>query len=167
MCSLGKDLDKLNSEFYDLTDFSILSDFENLGCKKNAPESKIIEKTPKISLARNVDNPVNVRERVNWIEIRLQDFEKTISLINRNLNDLRNDCNKRIEKIENLEKISPEVRSELSSLKSLIGKNMGVSEELKTKMPVFLRELEGKVNIIGKKMKNVEDSYLYGPTILE
>ena len=162
-----KDLEKLNLEFFDLTKSSLLSDLDNNESKKNVSEFEVTEKIPRISPLKVENNPINIRERVNWLEIRLQDFEKTIVLINRNLNDLRNDFNERIEKMENLEKISPEVRSELSSLKSLIGKNMSVSEELKTKMPVFLRELEGKVDDIDKKMKNVEDSYWDRPVILE
>jgi len=164
---LVKDLDKLDLEFYDFTKSSILTDIGDSSDKKNVSEHKVVEKIPKIQLDRNLSNPVNVRERVNWLEIRLQDFEKNISLINRNLNDLRDDCNKKIEKIENRESITPEVRSELSSLKSLIEKNMNVSEELKTKMPVFLRELEGKVNNIDKKMKDVENSYSDEPIIIE
>jgi len=165
--SLVKDLEELNSEFYDLTKSSLLSDVKSIENEKNISECKVVEKIPKISPIKNENNPINIRERVNWLEIRLQDFEKTIALINRNLNDLRDDSNKRIEKLENREKISPEIRSELSSLKSLIGKNMSVSEELKTKMPVFLRELEGKVKNIDEKMKRVEDSYLDRPVILE
>ncbi len=162
-----KDLEKLNLEFYDLTKSSLLSDLGNLECEKNVSGPKVIEKIPKISTVKNEINPINIRERVNWLEIRLQDFEKTIALINSNLNDLRNDFNKRIGKIENREKISPEVRSELSSLKSLIGKNMSVSEELKTKMPVFLRELEGKVSNIDEDIKKIKKDVWSRPVILE
>ena len=164
---MRKDLEKLDLEFYDLTESSLLSDIENLKGKKKTSKSKVAGKGTKIQLGGSVNNPVNIRERVNWLEIRLQDLERTIVLINRNLNDLRHDFDEKIGKLGNHEKIPEEVRNELSSLKSIVERNMSVSEELKTKMPVFLRKLEQKVNEIDEKMKKNEEKYLDSPVIIE
>ena len=160
------DIEELEKDYYELARSPILSGFEVVN------EKPKVEKVKFDDLAKRKDfNPIDVRERVNWMERRLDEFEKTLTLVNRNFDDYRQTVNERLdrhgktspefksefddfkrivserlEKLENHERIPEEVRDELSSLKSLVGKVSVVNKEIKAKIPQMLRELESRVS---------------------
>ncbi len=174
------EIKELEKDYYELARTPALDYFEVVD------ENPKVEKVKLNDLDKRKDlNPIDIRERVNWLERRADEFEKTIALVNKNFDDYRQIVNEKLdkmgekaEKLEQHEKIPTEVRDELSSLRLLVERVSNVNEELKTKTPQMLRELEGKINGFNSKislfdgeLKKVKEEtkgdYCTRPIILE
>jgi len=160
--SLSEEMEKLERDYYDLTRASKISSLEFV---------KISQKNKPKHLNEIVNNPINIKERVNWLERRMDDIEKTLVLINKNIDETKRNLNEKLDKMKHHKEIPPEIKNELSSLKSLVERTMNVNQEIKTKLPEFLRELEGKVKTIDEEVKKLKEEdkeyYLNRPIILE
>ena len=161
----------------------------------NSPFSnnfEMIDKEPKIKkvtfeelASKKIENPLDIRERVNWVEMRMDDLEKSLALMNKIFNDHTKASNERFEMLfQKIEKIEEKIQSfmeksnlhenlneELSSLKLIVNKVMSVNEEIKTKTPVFLRELEKRVDELDESVKKIKEetreSSFRNPIIIE
>jgi len=167
---LADELKELEIEYYELAKSPAIS-----GCE-------VVDK-PKVKTVEKSDfHAFDIRERVNWLEMRLDDLEKTLILLNKNFDDYRRIVNERLKEykksvdqrldsLENHERIPSEVRNELSSLKTLVEKTMNVNEEIREKTPVFMRELEGRVNSVNEELRRIKEEtkkdHWTRPVILE
>jgi len=145
---LVEEIEEIEEEYFELAKSPVINIFE--------PTSK----EPESKFTKYQFQPIDIKERINLLEMKIDEIEKTLVLLNNNFNE-------RIEVLENRERAHGEVINELSSLKSLVEKTVNVNEELKAKMPTYLRELENKVDITNKKLKEIEEEYAGKPVILE
>jgi len=159
---LEENMEELEKNYYDLTKPSGFCEIE------------VVEEKPKIKTEAGRFNSIDIRERVDWLERRVDELEKTIALVNVSMKEFRGLIQERFDKMENQEKIQEEVIGELSSLKSIIEDTRSVNDEIKEKMPQMLRELENrvnnfhnKVNSLDKEIKKVEEDYITRPVIIE
>jgi chromosome segregation ATPase len=164
------DTKELEVDYYELGKSPKVSEYYVLKKEKEGQKSQTPE-VKKVSIheleKRANHNPLDIRNRVNFMERRIEEFEKNLALVNSNLDEYRKyvdkkftDINQRMEKLENpekKEKISEEVKGELDSLKSVVERISTVNEEIKTKIPEMLRDLEKRVNKSSKKLSFIED----------
>lgn len=164
------ELKELEMEYYELAKSPVISGFD------------VVDK-PKVETVEKSDfHAFDIRERVNWLEMRLDDLEKTLVLLNKSFDDYRKFVNERLEEykksvdqrldnLENRERIPSEVRNELSSLRTLVEKSMNVNEEIREKTPIFMRELEGRVNSVNEELRRIKEEskkdHWTRPVILE
>jgi len=145
---LLKEIKDLEKEYFDLAKSPVITSIENVA-------KKLMPKISKPEL-----HSINIKERINWMEMRIDELEKSLSLVNKEFNE-------KLRKLESSEKTSEELRNEISSLKSLVEKTMNVNEELKAKVPKFLRDLENKIGSTDDKLGRIEEEYIDKPIILE
>lgn len=141
-------LKELEKEYYELVRSPIISDIKPTNPKAWAVKVKDVKS--------DSHHPIDIRERVDWIERRIEDFERTLVLFNKNLDEHRKMVNERLDAIEN-QNASEKIKNEILSLKTLVEKTMEVNEEIKTKTPVFIRELEDKINNVNEDLKKIKE----------
>ena len=176
-------VDDLEKEYYDLSKASLFKSIEIL----DKESTKIKESHP------NELHHISISERVDWLERRMEDFERTLVLINKNIVEQRQridervdeltqklsspqmeyeqEIDRRLEKLENQGSNIERVKDELSSLNLLVKRTMEINDEIKNKTPQILRDFERKIeNLHGELKKVKEDTnkdYWSRPIVLE
>ena len=177
MCDLAEDFKELEVDYYELAKSPSLKETENV--KQITPKDEKVKFEDLVK--RKDDNPISVRKRLDLLERKSEELERSLVLVNQNLNELRRGIDKKWKEIEELQKepkVPEEVKNELSSLKSLVKNVSEVNEELKQKTPTMLRNLESKVSSFNEKIgsldkkiekikKENEDLFWDRPVILE
>ncbi|MBD3155782.1 MAG: hypothetical protein GF368_03950 [Candidatus Aenigmarchaeota archaeon] len=173
-----EELKELEIDYYELGKSPSLSEHE-------LEEENVAPKDDKIKyedlVKRKNDNPISVRERLNLLERKTDDLERSLVLVNKGLNGLRKIVNEKLEDLDHLKKtpkVPEELKSELMSLRSVVKNISQVNEEIKQKTPNMLRKLEDKVNNfnekighLDKKLEKLEEetkeTYWSRPVVLE
>ncbi|MEM5793397.1 MAG: hypothetical protein QXY45_03535 [Candidatus Aenigmatarchaeota archaeon] len=175
-------VDELEVDYEELIRSHILTD--DLGEEKPVSTSNFeeIDTKPKV-----IERPFDTYERLNYLEIVVDDIQRSITLLNQTLNShiektaqdfklLEREIEVLSGKVENIDKRFEDrereknlLVNELSSLKLVVERVNKINEEIRTKTPVFIRELEKRVDEVSNSLKKMreEENTFDKPIVLE